>query len=46
MSLYVDIEKNLNNYKLRVFIDQTNKITGLLGESGAEKYDFEMHRRA
>ncbi|GKZ09709.1 hypothetical protein ANS017_10930 [Paraclostridium bifermentans] len=37
MSLYVDIEKTLKNYKLRVFIDQTNKITGLLGESGCGK---------
>lgn len=37
MSLHVDIEKTLKNYKLRVFIDQTNKITGLLGESGCGK---------
>lgn len=37
MSLYVDIEKKLNNYNLRVFMEKTNKITGLLGESGCGK---------
>ena len=37
MSLYIDIEKKLNNYVLKVNINQNNKITGLLGESGCGK---------
>ena len=37
MSLYIDIEKKLNNYSLKVNINQNNKITGLLGESGCGK---------
>ncbi|GAA0709209.1 sulfate/molybdate ABC transporter ATP-binding protein [Paraclostridium ghonii] len=37
MSLYIDIEKTLNNYNLRVSINQENKVTGLLGESGCGK---------
>lgn len=37
MSLYIDIEKKLNSYVLKVNINQNNKITGLLGESGCGK---------
>jgi molybdate transport system ATP-binding protein len=37
MSLYIDIEKKLNNYSLKVNINQNNKVTGLLGESGCGK---------
>jgi len=37
MSLYVDIEKELSSFKLRVNIDQKNGILGFLGESGSGK---------
>ncbi len=37
MSLYIDIEKKLDNYTLKVKINQENKVTGLLGESGCGK---------
>lgn len=37
VSLYIDIEKALNNYTLRVSINQENRVTGLLGESGCGK---------
>lgn len=37
MSLYIDIEKKLENCNLKVNLNQTNKILGLLGESGCGK---------
>lgn len=37
MSLYINIEKRLENFTLDVELEQLNKITGLLGESGCGK---------
>lgn len=37
MSLYIDIEKKLENFTLKVKIDQSKKVTGFLGESGCGK---------
>lgn len=37
MSLYIDIEKNLKNFNLKVKLNQDNKVLGLLGESGCGK---------
>ncbi|MGL5756209.1 MAG: sulfate/molybdate ABC transporter ATP-binding protein [Paraclostridium sp.] len=37
MSLYIDIEKKLENFNLKVNLNQTNQILGLLGESGCGK---------
>lgn len=37
MSLYVDIEKDLGSFKLKVKFEQENGIVGLLGESGCGK---------
>ena len=34
MSLYVDIEKDLGSFKLKVKFEQENGILGLLGKSG------------
>lgn len=37
MSLYVDIEKDLGSFKLKVKFEQENGILGLLGQSGCGK---------
>lgn len=37
MSLYVDIEKDLGSFKLKVKFEQENGIVGLLGQSGCGK---------
>ena len=34
MSLYVDIEKDLGSFKLKVKFEQEDGIVGLLGQSG------------
>ena len=37
MSLYVDIEKDLGSFKLKVKFEQEDGIVGLLGQSGCGK---------
>ena len=37
MSLYIDIEKKINKFKLKVKLNQDSGILGLLGESGCGK---------
>ena len=37
MSLYVDIEKQLGSFHLRVQLETENEITALLGASGCGK---------
>ncbi|MGL5507709.1 MAG: sulfate/molybdate ABC transporter ATP-binding protein [Paraclostridium sp.] len=37
MSLYINIKKELKNFTLDVKLEQVNKVTGLLGESGCGK---------
>ncbi|MGL5716077.1 MAG: sulfate/molybdate ABC transporter ATP-binding protein [Paraclostridium sp.] len=37
MNLYIDIEKKLKNFTLRVKLDSDKKVTGFLGQSGCGK---------